>query len=46
MTVLNLYHLGWESDVITTGLTLLAASLPRLRVLNAPRHVLVHGIDG
>jgi hypothetical protein len=41
LTVLNLYFLHWAESVVSTGLTLLATSLPRLRVLNAPRNVLV-----
>jgi hypothetical protein len=41
LTVLNLYFLHWAESVTSTGLTLLANSLPRLRVLNASKHVLV-----
>ena len=41
LRVLNLYFLHWAEAVVSTGLTLLAAHLPRLRVLNAPRNVLV-----
>ena len=41
LTVLNLYFLHWAESVTSTGLTLLANSLPRLQVLNAPEHVLV-----
>ena len=41
LMVLNLYFLHWAESVTSTGLTLLADKLPRLRVLNAPEHVLV-----
>lgn len=41
LTVLNLYFLHWAEPVVSTGLTVLAAHLPRLRTLNAPRIVLV-----
>jgi hypothetical protein len=41
LTVVNLYFLDWANDAIGAGPTLLAASLPRLRVLNAPSEVLV-----
>ena len=41
LTVLNLYHLRWAEDAVNLGLGWLAARLPCLRVLNAPRNVLV-----
>ena len=39
--MLNLYHVHWEEDAISTGATMLAASLPRLQILNAPFEALV-----
>jgi hypothetical protein len=44
LAVLNLYDVPWAEDTFCTGLTLLAAALPRLRVLNAPTEVLVRTI--
>jgi hypothetical protein len=41
LRVLNLHFLHWAEIVVSTGLTLLTTSLPRLRILHAPRHVLV-----
>lgn len=39
--MLNLYHVHWEEDAISTGATMLAASLPLLQILNAPFEALV-----
>ena len=36
LTVLNLHPTTWAKDAVSTGLSLLAAGLPCLRVLNAP----------
>lgn len=41
LTVLNLYQVLWAEDAVTSALTMLAASLPHLRVLNVPTYVLV-----
>jgi hypothetical protein len=39
--VLNLYNVRWADKAINMGLAPLAASLPSLRILNAPDDVLV-----
>ena len=41
LTVLNLHRMTWAEDAISAGPTLLATSLPRLRVLNVPDQALV-----
>jgi hypothetical protein len=41
LRILNLYHTRWEEDTNCTGLATLLAGLPRLRVLNGPKAVLV-----
>lgn len=41
LTVLNLYHTTWAKAAINSGLSVLAANLPRLRILNAPSDALL-----
>jgi hypothetical protein len=44
LTVLSLYHVRWAEDAVSTALTMLAAGLPHLHVLNAPNYVLVRSL--
>ena len=41
LAVLNLHCTTWAKDAVSTGLSVLAASLPCLRVLNAPSDALL-----
>jgi hypothetical protein len=41
LKVLDVSNVDWAEDAISSGATMLAASLPLLRVLDAPHHVLV-----
>ena len=41
LTVLNLRHMTWAEDAVGAGPTLLATTLPHLRVLNVPGRALV-----
>ena len=41
LTVLNLHRTTWAEDAVSTGLSVLAANLPCLRVLYAPSKVMV-----
>jgi hypothetical protein len=41
LTALNLHRTTWTEDAVRTGLSVLAAGLPCLRMLNAPDEALV-----